>query len=528
MRRVIPSVEYVAARSIVLLGLVLSVVHLWHLISHDKPLLAHLVGSVIPLLFALGIVYAGYWVVQSPRRARWAVDLSVWTVLGTVAMGTLAGLIVLHQYLAGALLDDALFLVATAATGGSLVGFLTGMFHSQYRRKAERIETIHEATQRLMAAHTKEEVCEYAVEIAADGLDMPLTGVWLYDEDDDVLEPVAATADGYELFGDHPVFEAGNSISWEVYQDGTPRYIADISSHPAAHNPETSVQSELVLPLGKYGVFNIGSPHLDAFDDIDVTTAKILASTTTAALELAEREETLRAQHRELQQQAAHLEDFARTVSHDLRNPLNVASLSLELAREGGEDSHFESVEAAHERMENIIEDVLWLAREGKQIDEKETVSLEQITRTAWTFVDTEDATLRCDCDGLICADSDRLQQLFENLFRNAVEHGSTSTRTGPDDAVEHSESDITVTVGTLGGGFYVEDTGEGIPEPERGTIFDAGYSSSATGTGFGLAIVEQIIDAHGWEITATESEAGGARFEITGVETVDAECCVP
>jgi signal transduction histidine kinase len=70
--------------------------------------------------------------------------------------------------------------------------------------------------------------------------------------------------------------------------------------------------------------------------------------------------------------------------------------------------------------------------------------------------------------------------------------------------------------------GFYVADDGRGIPEEERERVFEPGYSTAADGTGFGLSIVEQIIEQHGCEIRVAESDAGGARFEITGVEFVD------
>jgi signal transduction histidine kinase len=70
--------------------------------------------------------------------------------------------------------------------------------------------------------------------------------------------------------------------------------------------------------------------------------------------------------------------------------------------------------------------------------------------------------------------------------------------------------------------GFYVADTGFGIPESDRMEVFEAGYSTSEDGTGFGLRIVKQIVDAHGWDITVTESNQGGARFDITGVELAD------
>jgi signal transduction histidine kinase len=58
-----------------------------------------------------------------------------------------------------------------------------------------------------------------------------------------------------------------------------------------------------------------------------------------------------------------------------------------------------------------------------------------------------------------------------------------------------------------------------GIPEADREAVFEHGYATNAEGTGYGLDIVAEIVEAHGWEVTLTESEGGGARFEITGVE---------
>jgi signal transduction histidine kinase len=62
-------------------------------------------------------------------------------------------------------------------------------------------------------------------------------------------------------------------------------------------------------------------------------------------------------------------------------------------------------------------------------------------------------------------------------------------------------------------------DDGPGIPAEERDRVFENGYSTSDEGTGFGLSIVEGIVRAHDWEISVTESETGGARFEITGLD---------
>jgi signal transduction histidine kinase len=110
----------------------------------------------------------------------------------------------------------------------------------------------------------------------------------------------------------------------------------------------------------------------------------------------------------------------------------------------------------------------------------------------------------------------------------DSVERGSTSNRTESGDSVEHGstgsrpEADdaapLTVRVGVVDGGFYVADDGPGIPADERETVFDRGYSTD-DGTGLGLAIVQAIAEAHGWSATVGESDAGGARFEFSGVD---------
>jgi signal transduction histidine kinase len=101
------------------------------------------------------------------------------------------------------------------------------------------------------------------------------------------------------------------------------------------------------------------------------------------------------------------------------------------------------------------------------------------------------------------------LRTLFENLLRNAV---------------EHTDPPLTIRVGTLDpgkddtGGFFVEDTGTGIPPETRDQMLEHGYSTREDGTGFGLSIAQEIVEAHGWQIQIRASEERGARFEITGV----------
>lgn len=208
-------------------------------------------------------------------------------------------------------------------------------------------------------------------------------------------------------------------------------------------------------------------------------------------------------EERERDRQNARLDEFASIVSHDLRNPLTVAKGRLDLAAEECESEHISHVARALDRMEVLIADLLTLARKGNQISEQESVALAALVQDCWHNVETEQATLQTPTDRAILADRSRLQQLLENLLRNAIDHA------GPT---------VTVTVGNLSDGFFLEDDGPGIPEENRTTVFDAGFTTKSSGTGFGLSIVKQIAEAHGWEVTIGEAHNGGARFEITGV----------
>lgn len=208
----------------------------------------------------------------------------------------------------------------------------------------------------------------------------------------------------------------------------------------------------------------------------------------------------------ELARQNERLEEFASIVSHDLRSPLTVAEGHLELAQQECESDHLHEVDAAHERMTALIDDLLALARQGKTVTDQEQVALPEIVEEGWSNVTSEETDLTLETDRTVLADRNRLLQVFVNLFSNAVTYG------GP-----------VVTVGECDDGIVVEDNGPGIPPDKREAIFEAGYSTEDDGTGFGLSIVNEIVEAHGWTITVTTGSDGGARFEITGVEFIEA-----
>ena len=206
----------------------------------------------------------------------------------------------------------------------------------------------------------------------------------------------------------------------------------------------------------------------------------------------------------ELRRQTERLEQFSAVVSHDLRNPLNVLSGYLDLVEDDVERSNYAAMERAVHRMETLIDDLLMLARRGDAVAETESVSVAAVAENAWDSIRAPNATLTVAGDvDRVEADPGRLRQLFENLFRNAVDHG------GPE---------VDIEVGAVSGrpeerGMYVADDGPGIASDASGSLFDSGFSTAGS-SGLGLAIVARIADAHGWEIDVRND--GGAVFEFS------------
>ncbi|WP_336000962.1 ATP-binding protein [Halorientalis halophila] len=218
----------------------------------------------------------------------------------------------------------------------------------------------------------------------------------------------------------------------------------------------------------------------------------------------------------QLERQNDRLDQVAATISHDLRNPINVIDGNVELADARLErpdvdadlretvGEYLGNVDGASGRMQDIIDDILTIAREGKTVEETEPVSLEAVAADAWETVDTADATLTVTGDRTFRADRSKLLTIFENLFRNALDHGP---------------ADVAVTVRPTDGGFAVADDGPGIPADHRDHVFEYGYTTADGGTGLGLSIVRTMAESHGWTVDLDADHDDGARFVFAGVD---------
>lgn len=209
-----------------------------------------------------------------------------------------------------------------------------------------------------------------------------------------------------------------------------------------------------------------------------------------------------RGYRKRLERRNERLERAASLIDHDIRSPLHSAKGFLELYQETRDEELLERALSAHERVEEILDRLADITRPSAIAEETERVSVGELASRAWhiSLADVDGELTTADPPS-VEADRALLTDLLENLFRNAA---------------QHSDHLVTIEVGALPGdaGFYVVDDGPGIPPEDRDTVFEWGHSGG-DGSGFGLTLVAEVADAHGWCVDIREGNAGGARFEL-------------
>jgi signal transduction histidine kinase len=367
------------------------------------------------------------------------------------------------------------------------------------QRYEETVTALHAATRKFVTADDIDAVLRMAAVAAHEVLGFPGTSARRYDPDSELLRHVCFGA-RINNIQTRPPYPVDDSPHGEAFRRGE-TVIDDIDD--TDQFDRSAFTQTMYIPIGDAGTLSFGTVG-SGFDEIDVQFGEILAENAAAAIRVVETKSSLRRERERLDQ-------FASVVSHDLRNPLKIARMYLDLAEDSGDPEDFETVAAALDRMDQMIDDLLTMARADTKLNRLDSLDIGRLVDESWENVSTDGARLHSTVSAAttVSADPNLLQNVFENLFRNAVEHGL--------DEQSADESDLTVTVGMFDEdqGIYVADDGQGIPPDQRGDVFDHGYTTQQRGTGLGLSIVETLVEAHDWSVSATDSESGGARFEI-------------
>jgi len=375
-------------------------------------------------------------------------------------------------------------------------------YELEHSRVEDRLETLHEAAQGVLGAESADEVAAIAIEVGREMFDLGLGTCCEYDATVSVLRPLAEATEDPENIGEIQPFDRNNTRIWESFEGGELRTFTDISAVGDAYSGDPPLRSEVHVPLGEQGVLIFCSTENRVFDAMDRQMMQLLGRLVRDGLIAAERNEQLAIRSDALQRQNERLEEFVSVVAHDLRNPLTGALSSLEVATETGEQRWFDKTEQALWRMNELVDELLAIARDKQEDTVESEVSLRALAGEAWSHIDAPDATLAvADDTGAVRGDEVRLLQLFGNLFRNSVEHAGEG---------------VTVEVGPLpdDSGFYVADDGPGLPADVLIAVREYDEVGSMTAGGIGLVSVVDVVDAHGWELSVSNPETG-VRFEV-------------
>jgi two-component system OmpR family sensor kinase len=228
--------------------------------------------------------------------------------------------------------------------------------------------------------------------------------------------------------------------------------------------------------------------------------------------------------------------DFVANVSHDLKTPLTSVQGFSQAILDGtaaSEDSRLRAAQVIHEeadRMTHLVDDLLDLARieAGQVVMAREPVALPFLLRDCAEKMalraQQADVRLEVHSAGELVAagDRDRLAQVISNLIDNALKHtpaGGRITLTARPLVVEPAKrGEPPVSKAEIA----ISDTGEGIPPEDLSRIFERFYrgdksrGKSGRGAGLGLAIVREIVQAHGGEIRAESVLGLGTRITLT------------
>ncbi|WP_137290002.1 sensor histidine kinase [Natronorubrum halophilum] len=394
------------------------------------------------------------------------------------------------------------------------------------RHEYERVVTsLHEVTRWLLESDDPAEICAIAVHAGSDLLDLPLSGVWLLEEEHGYLDPVAGTAGAHDEFGGLPRFYPGEGLIWDTFESGAVERFDDLETVEDLYNPDSPIRSEIIAPIGTHGVLMTGSLEPHRFDETDVDLISTLVENTRAALDRADREQVLRDRSAELERQTERLESIAEILSSDLKQQLSTVANALDGDGDAADEWEFplaeDSVEETLDRAEQLVDDVREFARNASTVGTRSRVQLESAIEEALEQSPLDADRVIVEQPATLRADADRFVHLLETAF---------------EDAMARSDGDVTIQVGLVGvdetdraRGFFMLDDAAEIPPTARKQVLDPTVDADAPALtantsidGLGLALVRAIAEAHDWTLTIETGANGGTRLEIRNVMTLE------
>ncbi|HVZ32540.1 MAG TPA: ATP-binding protein, partial [Polyangiaceae bacterium] len=205
---------------------------------------------------------------------------------------------------------------------------------------------------------------------------------------------------------------------------------------------------------------------------------------------------------------------LAAALAHEIRNPLGSISGSVQLVRESPhveqEDRHLLGIVLREvDRLDGLVNAMLQVGRPTtpQRMDTGLVALTSELVEVARRDPRSSALELSVQCPShelYASVDGDQIRQVVWNLLSNALTHAPR----GSTIRIEVREQDKLVI-------WSIEDQGPGVPAEARGHLFDMFYSKRPHGIGLGLALVDQIVRAHGGVVEVVSAPGQGAKFEV-------------
>jgi len=394
-----------------------------------------------------------------------------------------------------------------------------------------RVETIvSSVSSSVHQSISLDEVLENAVESLRENLDkVEFTAIYMVEGENAVLKSYRGFPDWFvERTKKIP---KPKGITWKTIIDGKPLYSPDTDSDPniGPAGREVGTKSYYAIPLVSgdqvIGSININSTEKDAFDEEELKLLDLVGTQIEVAINNAkqaqEREELIV----ELETKTAEMERFSYTVSHDLKSPLItikgfLGMLERDITKGNAEraKTDMEHINAAADKMQSLLDELLELSRVGRVVNDPQDVSLVEIVYEAVGLCGgrIRDNGVKMDIASnlpVVYVDRQRYIEVFQNLIDNAVKFMG-----------DQSQPLVEVGMQTKGGNgenieCYVRDNGMGIDSAYHDKVFSLfdTLDKDSGGTGIGLTIVKRIVEFHGGTIRVESEGIGhGTTFYFT------------
>jgi PAS domain S-box-containing protein len=202
-----------------------------------------------------------------------------------------------------------------------------------------------------------------------------------------------------------------------------------------------------------------------------------------------------------LRKQKGELSDFAHSMAHDLKNIFHNMLGFIELIEDENDFRHLQRLKVLLKETGELVDHSVMLADSGLIVEAKDTIDLNSLVREVAESIIPSSIEYTQDELPAVEADEKKVAQIIRNIIDNAIRHGNPKKidLRFKEDAKEKC--------------IEVSNDGREIPPEVRGRIFNRGFTTSASGQGFGLTIVKRLVEAHGWTIELVD--CGETTFRI-------------